>query len=91
MGGEKAEHEQDLQKFSWEKAEKYANNWRGLRAEGVFYLVLKYMILIPYNAVTGWHPQAKEWSLKWCQWFKRMPNLCYMCLKMQKITFNFRI
>lgn len=67
MGGERAEHEQNSQKFSCEKAERYANNWSRLRAEEVFYLVLKYMILITSSAVAGWHPRAKEWSLKWCQ------------------------
>lgn len=43
-------------KFSCEKAERFANNLGGLRAEGLFCFVL---ILIPYTAVAGWHPQAR--------------------------------
>lgn len=44
-------------KFSCGKAERFANNWGGSRAEGLFCFALT---LVPYNAVAGWHPQAKE-------------------------------
>ena len=44
------------EKFGYERAEKYAKNWRGLWAQGMFCFVFKYVALIPHNDVAGWYP-----------------------------------
>lgn len=49
-----------FEKFGFERAERYANNWRGLWAQRMFCFVLTYITLVPHSDVAGWPPQAEE-------------------------------